>query len=241
MTRLRRTLSWLLVAAGVLLLADAATTLAWKEPLTALRGAIAQRRLERELERLAARTAASGRARAAAVADERRRVAELALALDRQVPKGAAIGRISIPRIGVRAVVVHGSDPEDLRLGPGTIDGSPLPGAGGTAGIAGHRTTYGAQFRDIDQLRPGDAVVAAMPYATLRYAVTDVRVVAPRDVAVLRHSVADRLVLVACHPRFSAARRIVVTARLSRVMPGLGTGAPTALRRSSATVKTARG
>jgi sortase A len=239
MTRARRILSWLLVAAGLLLLADAVATLAWKEPVTALRAAIAQRQLERDLARLTARPA-PGALAAASAADERRRVEALARALDHQVPRGAAIGRIEIPRIRVRAVVVHGSDPEDLRLGPGTIDGAPLPGAGGTAGIAGHRTTYGAQFRDIDQLRPGDAVVAAMPYATLRYEVTDVRVVAPSEVAVLRQTGADELVLVACHPRFSATRRIVVTARLSRVGPPPATAARTPFGRSARIVKSAR-
>jgi sortase A len=237
--RVRRALSWLLVAAGVLLLADAVATLVWKEPVTAARAAIAQHRLERDLDRLAVERLQAAALRSTRAADDRARVAALARALGREVPRGEAIGRLSIPRIGVRAVVVHGSDPATLRRGPGTVDGSPLPGARGTAAIAGHRTTYGAHFRDIDQLQPGDAVVATMPYATLRYQVTGSRIVDPGDVGVLRSRDAGRLVLIACHPRFSAAQRIVVTARLTGVVPRVAAGARTAFGRSARIVKSA--
>jgi sortase A len=241
MTRARRPLAWLLVAAGVLLLADAGATLLWQEPVTALRAAVAQRGLERDLERLdAAGPAAADLAEAGRVRGQRRRVAVLARALDRRAEPGAALGRLSIPRIGVRVVVVHGSDPPDLRRGPGTIDGAPLPGGRGTAAIAGHRTTYGAPFRDIDQLRAGDAVVVAMPYATLRYRVLSSRIVEPGDVTVLRRAAGDRLVLVACHPRFSAAHRIVVTARLIALAPRHDVALRTAFGRSAKFVKSAR-
>lgn len=228
--RLRRALSWALVAAGLLLLADAVLTVAWKEPVTALLAEGEQRELERDLRRLEARPLPapgpeerapprSPRERRRAAARERRRVAALARALDRQRAPGAAIGRLRIPRLRLDAVVVHGSAPVHLRRGPGTIDGAPLPGARGTAAIAGHRTTYGAPFGDIDRLRRGDEVEAVMPYAAVRYSVVGRRIVRPDTVEVLRRRRADSLVLVACHPRFSVAKRIVVTARLVGVRP----------------------
>ncbi|HSD79515.1 MAG TPA: class E sortase [Solirubrobacteraceae bacterium] len=240
--RAGRALSWLLAVAGVLLLADAGATLAWQEPLTALRAALAQDGLERDLARLdAAGPPPADLARAARVTGDRRRVAVLADALDRRTGPGTPVGRLAIPRLGLRVVVVHGDAPADLRRGPGTIAGAPLPGARGTAAIAGHRTTYGAPFRDIDQLRAGDAVIAAMPSATLRYRVTGARVVAPSAVSVLRRAGHDRLVLVACHPRFSAAQRIVVTARLAAVVPRRAGALRTAFGRSAIAIKGARG
>src|SRR4051794_4580302 len=166
--RLRRLLAALLLTAGALLVADALATLVWQEPLSALLQARAQRSLDGDLRRLqAAATArapapvagrrAEGRragagGRAAASAAARRGLARAARRLDAGVPRGSAIGRLEIPALDLRVVMVHGSDPSDLRRGPGTIDGAPLPGAHGTAAIAGHRTTYGAPFRDIDQL-----------------------------------------------------------------------------------------
>ncbi len=94
-----------------------------------------------------------------------------------------------------------------------------LPGVPGTAAIAGHRTTYGAPFRDLDELRPGDAVVVAMPYATFTYRVERTRIVDPSDLSVLARRRYDRLVLSACHPLYSAAERIVVLARLESTVP----------------------
>src|SRR3954471_2659457 len=218
MTRVRRVLAGLLIAGVVLLLPGAAITLVWQEPLGALREHRTQRRLARDLQRLdAAPLPRADLAAAARVKGTRRKVAVLAHAYDRRTAAGAAIGRLEIPRLHLRAVVVHGSDLADLARGPGTIDGSPLPGGRGTAAIAGHRTTHGAPFGGIDQLRPGDPVMARMPYATLRYRVTGSRIVEPTDLGVLRRTGHDQLVLVACHPRFSAAHRIVVFARLEEV------------------------
>ena len=114
-------------------------------------------------------------------------------------------------------MVVRGTAPDDLREGPGLLDGTPLPGQGGTTAVAGHRTTYGAPFRRLDALRRGDAMTMRLPYGTFHYAVEGRRIVAPSDLSVLRRVGHDRLVLSACHPLFSAARRIVVVARLVRV------------------------
>jgi sortase A len=206
---MRRALGTLLIALGLLALADAALTLAWQEPVSALRAARAQHRL-------------AGQLRALELATPRRlgdgaHVAADARAAARSRRDGQALAELRIPRIGLRTIVVRGATAADLRAGPGLLDGSPLPGQRGTVAIAGHRTTYGAPFRHLDALRRGDLVTLRLPYATFRYAVEDWRIVQPTDLSVLRRVRHDRLVLSACHPLFSAARRIVVLARLVRV------------------------
>ena len=94
-----------------------------------------------------------------------------------------------------------------------------LPGQHGTVGIAGHRTSYGAPFRHIDALRSGDSVVLVMPYGVYTYRVTHHRIVDPAARWVLRTRRHDQLVLTACTPLYSAARRYVVFARLAGYAP----------------------
>ena len=229
-----RRLSTVLILAGALVLADAVITVLWLEPVTALRAKLSQNGLEGDLQALEAAgpTPADVRAlrRAGLLAETRagraqglrlarRRVPVLARSLRHRVADGDAIGRLRVPRLDLDLVVVKGSSPAPLRKGPGTFDQAPLPGEHGTAAIAGHRTTYGAPFRDIDALRRGDAVRVEMPYATIRYRVEGHRIVDPSDLGVLRRVGHDRLILSACHPRFSAQKRIVVFARVQSVVP----------------------
>jgi sortase (surface protein transpeptidase) len=162
---MRRAVAAAMVLAGVLALADAALTLAWQEPVSALRARAAQPRLRAELRALElAVPGPSGTQRRAAVAPSAR-------AVRRRTHDGAAVARLRIPRIGLDAVVVRGTRPDDLERAPGLLDTTALPGERGTVAIAGHRTTYGAPFRHLDRLRRGDRLTVAMPYATLRYAV----------------------------------------------------------------------
>jgi sortase A len=116
-------------------------------------------------------------------------------------------------------VVVKGSGGSALRKGPGFYDRSPLPGVPGTIAIAGHRTTFLAPFRHIDRLRAGDTITLRMPYATFTYRVDERRIVKPNATWITRRTGYDRLVLSACHPLFSAAQRIVVSARLRSTVP----------------------
>jgi sortase A len=219
---MRRALGTGLLVAGLLALADVAVTMAWQEPLSALRAGRAQHRLAAELRRAeraapASRARAAGGAEPAAAESSRARAARLAVAaraFARSRRDGDAVAELRIARIGLRAVVVRGTAPADLREGPGLLDGTPLPGEHGTTAIAGHRTTYGAPFRHLDALRRGDAIGLRLAYGTFRYAVEATRIVDPGDLSVLRRVHHDRLVLSACHPVFSAARRIVVLARL---------------------------
>jgi sortase A len=80
--------------------------------------------------------------------------------------------------------------------------------------IAGHRTTYGAPFRRVDDLGRGDRIELRMPYGRFVYRVERTRIVPPTEVSVTARVSYDRLVLSACHPLYSAAQRIVVFARL---------------------------
>lgn len=211
---MRRALGIVLVAAGLLVLTDAVLTLAWREPLSALREQQAQRGLRQELRasELAAPAERVGRRRAATVA-----LTAAARHAARARRDGRALGELRIPRMGLDVVALTSARPGDLRRGPGLIAPTSVPGRGRTTALAGHRTTYGAPFRHIDALRRGDPIVLATPYATFRYAVQTRRVVAPSDVAVLANHGRDRLVLSACHPIFSAARRMVIVARLTSV------------------------
>jgi len=218
--RFLRALSTVLIAAGVLVLGDAGLTLVWQEPVTALQTKLRQHGLRGDLRHLEAEGPTRLEARAlVGLKDEQRRIAFLARSLQRRTAPGDAIGRLKIARLGADFVMVKGSDPSDLRKGPGTFDGSPLPGVGGTSAIAGHRTTYLAPFRHIDRMRPGDRITVEMPYATFTYRVQRTRIVAPDRIEILRDVGYDRLVLSACHPLFSAAQRIVVVSRLTGVTP----------------------
>jgi sortase A len=138
----------------------------------------------------------------------------LSRALRRRVDAGQALGRLSMPRLGLSHVAVDGTGSAELRRGPGFYEGNPLPGAGGTVAIAGHRTTYGAPFRRLDELRRGDRLVVTMPYGRFVYRVQRTRIVAPDATWVVGPAEDERLVLTACHPLYSAAQRIVVTAPL---------------------------
>ena len=215
MRRFLRPLSAVLVVIGVLLLADAVTTLVWQEPVSALYSRLQQGKLDDKLAKLeGTEPTAVDRKVLSRLGTLDRRLAYAARALNRRTDEGQPLGRIRIPSIGVSSVVVAGTDTASLRLGPGHYPGTPLPGARGTVAIAGHRTTYGAPFRKLDKVDKGDRIEVRMPYGTFVYRVEQRRIVAPTALWVTRRTSYDRLILSACHPLYSAAQRIVVFARL---------------------------
>jgi len=181
-----------LIVSGALMLSDAGATLLWQEPVSWL---VAERE-QGELEE--------------AFASPPKRV------LARKPLPGDAIGRLAIPRLDREYFVIEGTETEDLRKGPGHYEDTPLPGERGTVAIAGHRTTYGAPFRTIDQLDPEDEITIEMPYGTFTYEVEKTKIVEPTELSVLRKVRYDRLILSACHPLYSAAQRIVVFAKLQK-------------------------
>ncbi len=215
-----RPLSLALVVVGALLLADAVTTLVWQEPVSALYSRLQQGRLDDKLATLeGTEPSAVDRRVLSRLGTLDRRLAYLSRALNRRSDDGDPLGRIRIPSIGMSQVVVEGTDTSSLRKGPGHYPRTPLPGTHGTVAIAGHRTTYGAPFRRLNQLGRGDRVELRMPYGTFFYAVERRRIVPPTAVWVTRRTSYDRLVLSACHPLYSAAKRIVVFARLVDTRP----------------------
>lgn len=190
-----RFVSHVLIVSGVLMLADAGLTLAWQEPISALQASRAQTQLEEDL------------------ADPPRRV------LSGKPLEGDAIGEILLPSLDRSYFITEGTDAESLRKGPGHYPDTPLPGERGTVAIAGHRTTYGAPFRSIDELRRGDGITISMPGGRYVYRVERQRIVDPTALWVTKRVTYDRLVLSACHPLHSAAQRIVVFARFIRRLP----------------------
>jgi sortase A len=136
------------------------------------------------------------------------------------LPPGGAIDHLVIPKIGVDKYVVQGIGEEDLRKGPGHYPETVMPGQLGNAAIAGHRTTYGAPFFDLNQLKTGDDIfLTDTQNRRWDYKVTRSFVVAPTDVSVLNPTPFAQLTLTTCNPRFSATNRLIVTAQLSGQAP----------------------
>jgi sortase A len=209
-----RLLSSVLIVTGVLLVADAIVTVVWQEPITAIYGKVKQNELGGDLKKLdRAPLSPAERGVLKALHSDQQRIAFLARSMRRRIHDGQAIGRIEIPHIGANYVMVEGTDAASLRKGPGHYPATPLPGMPGTVAVAGHRTTYLAPFNKLDKLRKGDRVVIRMPYATVTYGVEHTRIVKPTALWVTRSVGYNRLVMTACHPKYSAAERIVVFAR----------------------------
>lgn len=127
---------------------------------------------------------------------------------------GQPVARIELPTIGVTRTVVEGVTVEQLARGPGHYPASPLPGQSGNVSIAGHRTTYGQPFHNIDKLAVGDEIVTTTVQGTFIYEVAGTEIVAPDAVRVLEDKGDDRLTLIACHPKYSLKQRIIVHALL---------------------------
>lgn len=198
---------------GVLLLTDAGLTLVWQEPISAVIGLQAQAELEGELEARAPERAPAGDDLSP---EELRNLAD---DYEQRLATGEAFGRIELPTLERDYVMVEGTDQASLRKGPGRYPETRLPGQGGTTAVAGHRTTYLAPFRTINELEGGERIVLDLPYARLTYEVENQRIVEPTQTDVVRDVGYERLVLSACHPLYSAEQRIIIFARLERTEP----------------------
>lgn len=130
--------------------------------------------------------------------------------------RGEGVGRIQIPSIGVDWIFLQGVGLDVLANGPGHYEGTPLPGQEGNAAIAGHRTTYGQPFHDLDRLGEGDQIlVSYINGSQFTYEYLNTVIVTPDRTDVLEYKFDNRLTLTACHPKYSVAERIVVSARLA--------------------------
>lgn len=208
-----------MITAGIVVLSDAALTLAWKEPVSALYGQMRQNEAESQLRELQADFLGDLETLKPAPprVDPAKRAERLAKAFEDKLEVGMAIGRIDIPSADIGYVIVEGTDTTSLKKGPGHYPETALPGQGTTIGVAGHRTTYGAPFHDIDKIAVGDEVTIEMPYATFTYTVEKTDIVAPTEIGIIRDIGRERLVLTACHPLYSAAERYAVFGKLTDV------------------------
>lgn len=231
MNRALRILSTALITAGLTVLADVGLTLIWKEPLSTAYGQLQQNQAEDKLADLERAFPAAGDFEAAGSGSLRERVGVLADRFARRTAgdEGTPIGRIEIPEVGLDAVIIEGIDTASLQKGPGHYtrsddpatrrqgDGSAFPGQGKTVGIAGHRTTYLAPFRKLNELSAGDEVSLELPYATFTYEIEKTEIVDPSEFQVVKDVGYERLVMTACHPLYSAAQRIVTFAKLKQI------------------------
>jgi sortase A len=140
--------------------------------------------------------------------------------------EGDALTRIRIPKLGVDVVVVQGTSLSALRAGAGHYPETPLPCDDGNVAIAGHRTTYGKPFANIDQLSPGDQIFLETPVGTCAYSVDKppsgqptagpgAFVVLPNAFWVVANTPGHHtLTLTSCHPKGSASHRIVIKATM---------------------------
>ena len=229
MRRPLRILSVALITAGLVIMLDVAATLLWKEPVSTVYGSIQQSRADGELDDVNADFAAD--AEVSALQRQIARGAEnsevlspadskrLAGLFSKRLEIGMPIGRIVIPRMNQDDVMLQGTDDATLREGPGHYPDTALPGEGKTIGVAGHRTTYLAPFRRINELQKGDEIRVEMPYGTFTYEVEKTDIVDPYDVEVVDDVGYERIVLTACHPLYSAAQRYVAFGRLVSAEP----------------------
>ena len=215
MRRPMRTLGTFLALAGALTLVWALLVWQWQDPFTALYTQWKQRQLTSQYDKL-------NRSFPRAISNEspsaeRRSIALAAKRYRLSATRGQAIGRLRIPRMGVNMIFVNGTDHDTLKKGPGRDGRTFMPGENRLVYIAGHRTTYLAPLRRVDDLRRGDQVVLTMPYGRFTYLVERTQIVEPTALWVTRDVGYQRLVLSACHPLYSAAQRIIAFARLEGV------------------------
>lgn len=220
MRRLIRAISSVLILSGLLLVADAGATLLWQEPLTAVialvkRGEINQRLVDRPLT-----LSALDNRVLAGITNTQGRIAFYARLYARRATTGEQIGTIAFPKLHASYAVVQGTDTTSLESGPGHYPATAFPGVpGDTVAIAGHRTTYLAPFRYLNEMHAGDLIVVTMPYARLTYQVERQQIVTPTSLWITANKGYERLVLSACNPLYSASQRIAVFARLYEQQP----------------------
>lgn len=122
--------------------------------------------------------------------------------------------RVSIPKIGLDAIVVEGATHKQLSIGPAHIKDTAMPGQTGNAVITGHRDTF---FRHIYELQKGDIIYVRRNGEVFKYEVTGKKIVKPEDVSVLKQTENAQLTLITCYPTYyigPAPERLVVFSKL---------------------------
>lgn len=207
----------MLITAGLIVLADAVVTLLWQEPVSAAYASVQQQRAGDELADLESDFDPGDVGFLTSDASEAARARVLAERFQKSIRIGQPIGRIKVPSAGIDSVLMNGTDTSTLQKGPGRYPETPLPGFGETTGIAGHRTTYLAPFRHVNEIEKGDEIRVELPYAAFTYRVEKHEIVEPTDVQIVDPVGYERVVLTACHPLYSAAQRYAVFGKLVRI------------------------
>ena len=140
----------------------------------------------------------------------------------RKIEVGDSLTRIQIPKLNVDTIVVEGTTASALRAGAGHYPSTPLPCENGNVAIAGHRTTYGKPFANVDQLKEGDTIILTTPIGSCTYEVSKQPfIIAPTNLDVIADTPTTReLTLTTCHPKHSARQRLVVKATFVSGEPG---------------------
>lgn len=252
MRTFRRRLGTLLMVVGVGLIVYAGMVVFWRDPVTDVYAIYSQRHLGSKLraeEQQYVQLAQQEQVQVAASIEsttapetpvqtpaeqESEKAVETVYRLQKRFAKqyakhlGTPIGRLRIPEMGLSTILVEGTDRwSSLSKGPGRYGNTAFPGSGATVGVAGHRTTFSAPFRNIDSLRKGDTVSLKMPYGTFIYKVRAHKIVKSNDWSIIKPVGHEQLVMSACHPLYSASQRWVVFADLvSITLPGADSATP---------------
>ncbi len=231
-----------LISTGVGLLIFVFITLVWGDPFTYFSERGAQQGLAEQF-----RTTTAGDGVVAATPThslDPRLTCASARSYKRSLASGAAAAELRVPAIGITKYVVKGAGVPELLKGPGIYKETPFPGCGMPVAIAGHRTTHGAPFLNVDKLRPGDRIILTLPYGQFIYRVQRTQIIAKNDWSILNVGAAqpatatqnawltswqrsgscptpggtcEHLVMTACHPKYSARQRIAVFSSLVQV------------------------
>ncbi|MBI5090237.1 MAG: class E sortase, partial [Actinobacteria bacterium] len=119
------------------------------------------------------------------------------------------LGTLEIPKLGVVQPLLEGITLTTLDQGPGHWPGTAMPGHLGNVVVAGHRTSHGKVFRDIDQLVAGDEVILTTDEGRFVYLVTGIDIVQPDALYIIDQTPEHTATLFACHPPGSTRQRIV--------------------------------
>jgi sortase A len=215
-----------MVVAGLGTLGWAVLVWQWQDPFTAVYERYEQGQLESDYQARATQFRLPEATKTGLAGAD---LAKVAQRYREQTRSGDALGVLTIGSLGLRKMVVNGTDHDSLTRGPGRDPRTFMPGQGRLVYIAGHRTTYGAPFSHIDRVAKGAYVTLDVPYAKFTYRVTGHVVVPATAVDRLRSKNVEQLVLQACHPRFFASHRYLVYAKLVRVEAHTGSGKTRAL------------
>jgi sortase A len=127
--------------------------------------------------------------------------------------EGSLVGRLEIPRLRLKAIVLEGSEGSTLRRGIGRLPETANPGQEGNLVLSGHRDTF---FRPLRNIGSGDRITLVTPQGPYRYVVEWTAVVDPNDTSSIEPTAGPSLTLVTCYPfRYvgPAPQRFIVRAR----------------------------